>query len=238
MSTLTFEKWLQQRLNLHGADIAADGEIGNETTSEIKKFQTLKGLRVSGLADNDTIKLLRQSPNGRGRVATRDVPSQDMPPWLKEMDRRMGLHEVRDKTALSGWLKFGKFLGDPSKLPWCGDAVETCIVKTLPDEPVPSNPFFAQNWRAFGMDAGGPLVGAIGVIRWTANSGHVGIVVGYDAAKRRVFLMGGNQQNAVTISSFPESKFIAFRWPKTFPFRRYPALRADSVEPADYAATR
>lgn len=106
----------------------------------------------------------------------------------------MGLHEVRDKTALSGWLKFGKFLGDPSKLPWCGDAVETCIVKTLPDEPVPSNPFFAQNWRAFGMDAGGPLVGAIGVIRWTANSGHVGIVVGYDAAKRRVFLMGATSR--------------------------------------------
>lgn len=238
MSTETFEKWLQIRLNLHGANIAEDGAIGNETTSALKDFQIRKGLQVTGLADRDTVKLLRQSPDGRGRVATRDVPGQTMPPWLLEMNRRMGLHEVRDNTSLSHWLMIGRFLGDPSKLPWCGDAVETCIVKTLPDEPVPSNPFFAQNWKSFGIDAGGPLVGAIGVIRWNAKSGHVGIVVGYDAKAQRVFLMGGNQQNKVTISSFPEAKFIAFRWPKTVPFRRYPALRADSVEPADYAATR
>jgi len=238
VSTLTFEEWIQRRLNLHGANIAEDGDIGNETTSAIKRFQALKGLKVSGLADSDTVKLLRQSPDGRGRVATRDVPAQIMPPWLLEMNRRMGLHEVRNRSTLSKWLKAGRFLGDPAKLPWCGDAVETCIVKTLPDEPVPSNPFWAQAWSTFGKDAGGPLVGAIGVIRWTARSGHVGIVVGYDAARRRVYLMGGNQQNAVTISSFPANRFIAFRWPQTFPFRQYPAIRAESVAPADFHATR
>ena len=102
-----------------------------------------------------------------------------MPPWLLEMNRRMGLHEGRDNRALSAWLRIGRFLGDPAKLPWCGDAVETAIVKTLPDEPVPSNPFWAQAWKAFGIDAGGPIVGSIGVIRWSAKAGHVGIVYNF-----------------------------------------------------------
>jgi len=238
MSNLAFNKWLQQRLNAHGAQLKADGDIGNGTTSALKAFQADKGLRISGLADSDTVKALRIDPSGKRRVPTKDVPGQSMPPWLAEMDRRMGLHEKRNNTALSRWLRDGKFLGNPAKLPWCGDAVETCIVKTLPDEPVPSNPFWAQAWRDFGIDAGGPIVGSIGVIRWNAKAGHVGIVVGYDPRTARVFLMGGNQQNAVTISSFPRSKFIAFRWPSTFPFRHYPAMRADSVEPADFAATR
>lgn len=235
---MSFEKWLQQRLNVHGAGIAENGEIGNQTTSALKAFQIAQGLRPSGLADHDTVKALRLDPDRRQRVATRDVPAQTMPPWLHEMNRRMGLHERRNNKTLSAWLRFGSFLGDPARLPWCGDAVETAIVKTLPDEPVPSNPFWAQAWKGFGRDAGGPLVGSIGVIRWSARAGHVGIVVGYDARRGLVHLMGGNQQNAVTISSFPLKKFIAFRWPSTFPFRHYPAMRADSVAPADFAATR
>ncbi|EEE46168.2 NlpC/P60 family protein [Roseibium alexandrii] len=235
---MTFETWLQMRLNVHGAQITEDGVIGNETTAALKAFQIARHIKPTGIADAATVKALRISSDQRRRVPTRDVPTQTMPPWLLEMNRRMGLHEGRDNRALSAWLRFGSFLGDPAKLPWCGDAVETAIVKTLPDEPVPSNPFWAQAWKTFGIDAGGPLVASIGVIRWSPRAGHVGIVVGYDAKRRRVHLMGGNQQNAVTISSFPEDKFIAYRWPKTFPFRQYPALRAGSVAPADFAATR
>ena len=236
--SMSFEKWLQKRLNVHGARIAETGDIGNETTSALKTFQADKGLKVSGLADNPTVRALRTDPVSGHKKSAGSVPEQKMPPWLAEMNRRMGLHEVRNNTALSRWLRIGKYLGNPARLPWCGDAVETCIVKTLPDEPVPSNPFFAQNWKTFGIDAGGPFVGAIGAIKWNARSGHVGIVVGYDQRRKRVELMGGNQQNAVTISSFPLAKFIAFRWPKSFPLRQYPAIRAGSVNPADFAGTR
>ena len=45
--------------------------------------------------------------------------------------------------------------------------------------------------------------------------GHVGIVAGVSGSK--VNLLGGNQSNAINIRSFPRAKFIAFRWPKTFP---------------------
>ncbi|MBO6759258.1 MAG: TIGR02594 family protein [Roseibium sp.] len=238
MTDLRFNTWLQERLVVHGFEIDVDGDIGNATTRALQFFQDERGLAVTGLATQETVKALRQGPRGGRKVPMMDVPDQTMPPWLTEMNRRRGLHEKRDNAALSAWLRIGKFLGNPAKLPWCGDAVETCIVKTLPDEAVPSNPFWAQAWKGFGRDAKGPIVGSIGVIRWNKRSGHVGFVVGYDARRKRVHLMGGNQQNAVTIASFPEAKFIAYRWPLTFPIRHYPPMRAQSPAPADFASTR
>ena len=60
------------------------------------------------------------------------------------------------------WLKRGgRSLGDPSKSPWCGDFVETCIRRRLPDEPLPSeplpgalrlSPYGARNWLLFGRE--------------------------------------------------------------------------------------
>ncbi|MCV0426193.1 MAG: TIGR02594 family protein [Roseibium sp.] len=239
MSRLTFNEWLQTRLNVHGAKLDVDGDIGRRTTNALKSFQRERGLKANGVADSRTVEQLRFAPAASSdRVSVADQPKQTMPPWLAEMNRRMGLHEVRNNSALSRWLRAGKFLGNPAKLPWCGDAVETCIVKTLPDEAVPANPFWAQAWKTFGVDVRDPIVGAIGVIRWSSRAGHVGIVVGYDKRRQRVYLMGGNQQNAVTISSFPLAKFIAFRWPETFPVKHFPALRADNVAQAGFGATR
>jgi len=49
-------------------------------------------------------------------------------PWMVEAKKVMGLHENRDRAVLAKWLKSdGKTLGDPSKLPWCGDFVDTAI---------------------------------------------------------------------------------------------------------------
>jgi peptidoglycan hydrolase-like protein with peptidoglycan-binding domain len=58
------------------------------------------------------------------------------PPWMVEARRVLGRHETRDHGWLSKWLRSdGRTLGDPAKLPWCGDFVETCIRLGLPDEP-------------------------------------------------------------------------------------------------------
>lgn len=220
---MDFVKWLQSRLIAHGFRIAEDGAFGGETRSALLEFQRRKKLKQSGVADNNTVAALRMEP-GKRRQEAIVAPDERMPPWMAEMHRRLGLHEKRDNASLSHWLRIGKFLGNPAKLPWCGDAIETCVVKTLPNEPVPTNPFWAQAWKGFGVDAKGPKVGAIGVIRWSARAGHVGIVAGYDSDRRRVLLLGGNQSDAITLSWFPLSRFIAFRWPRSFPIRVYPPL--------------
>lgn len=232
---MSFAEWLQSRLVAHGASIDVDGALGPATRAAIIAFQRARKIKQTGVADDVTIAALRSEPGKRAAVPER---AEEIPPWMAEMHRRKDLHEVRDKAALVSWLKIGKFLGDPAKLPWCGDAIETAIVKTLPNEPVPNNPFWAQGWKDFGIDAGGPRVGAIGVIRWNATSGHVGIVAAYDAARKRVLLLGGNQSNAITLSWFTLSSFIAFRWPKSYPMRAYPALRADGSSTGSHAGTR
>lgn len=236
---MTFEQWAQMRLNAHGAKLAVDGDWGVSSRDALKSFQIAKGLRPTGVIDDETTAALKSAPAVADVDLSAPAPDQTMPPWMAEMHRRLGLHEKRDNRALSKWLaSAGKFLGNPARLPWCGDAVETCILKALPNEKVPSNPFWAQGWKNFGVDAGGPIVGAIGVIRWSSKAGHVGIVVGYDARSGRVHMMGGNQSDSISISSFPQSKFIAFRWPGSYRIGRYPALAGLSMRLASVEATR
>lgn len=238
---MSFEKWVQTRLSEHGFTVASDGDWGRNSINQLKKFQIKFGLDVTGTTTSETIEALRREPIGKiidGAPVIMPAPDEKMPPWMAELYRRMDLHEVRDNKTLISFLKIGKYLGNPKNLPWCGDAIESAIAKTLPDEVLPSNPFFAQNWNKFGINVRKPIVGSIGPIRWNASSGHVGVVVGYDKDRKRVYLLGGNQSNEINITSFPESKFMGYRWPSTYPVKNYPALRADNVSTGGLGSTR
>lgn len=217
-----FSLWLQKRLNVHGASLDEDGELGPLTRKAILSFQRRKKLDLTEVADDATITALRTEPRTDTEVP---VAVEFMPPWLAEMTRRMGLHEVRDNKTLSEWLRAGKFLGNPAKLPWCGDAVETCFARTLPHEALPSNPFWAQAWKDFGVSCS-PRTGAVGVIKWSSRAGHVGLVI--DHNRSQVKMRGGNQSNMIKDAWFPLSKFIAFRWPASYPLRNYPPITGDA----------
>lgn len=230
---MTFTMWLQSRLVAHGYNVRVDGSNGGETKAALIAFQGAAGLKITAVADDATVAALRLNPKQPG-TAPVPAPLEAMPPWMAEMRRRAGLHEVRDNAKLMEWLKIGKYLGNPKELPWCGDAVETCFAKELPLEPLPSNPFWAQGWVKFDKPLADAHVGAVGVIRWSASAGHVGIVAA--ATATQVCLLGGNQSNAITLAWFPRSKFIGFRWPTTFPFKAYPPLKGGAA--GDMAGTR
>ena len=148
-------------------------------------------------------------------------------PWMVEMRRVFGLHEVRDRARLADWLKSGgKFLGDPSALPWCGDAVETAIARALPKEPLPGalgeNPFWARNWVQFGK-AVAPTYGAVLVFS-RDKGGHVGFAVGEDTAS--FYVLGGNQGDAVSIVRIHKIRLLdKARWPVTHPHVHKPLPR-------------
>lgn len=138
-------------------------------------------------------------------------------PWIAEIKTVFGLHEVRDKARLSAWLKSdGRTLGDPSALPWCGDAAETAIARSLPDEPIArplsQNPYWAKNWAKFGMPCQ-PAFGAIAVFERPGGGGHVGFLVGQD--RTSVHVLGGNQGDTVSVVRIARSRMIATRWPLT-----------------------
>jgi uncharacterized protein (TIGR02594 family) len=152
-----------------------------------------------------------------GEPASRAVPATDLP-WMAEAKRILGRHELRDNGWLRNWLRSdGKTLGDPAKLPWCGDFVETCIRLALPAEPLPGklgqNPYWARNWGLLGR-ATAPTYGAVLVFE-RGSGGHVGFAVGQDSAS--FYVLGGNQSNAVTVARIAKDRLIGARWPATFP---------------------
>jgi uncharacterized protein (TIGR02594 family) len=141
-------------------------------------------------------------------------------PWITAGMAVMGLHERRDKDRLSAWLRGGKYLGDPTALPWCGDFVETAIVNSLPGETFPGavgeNPFFARNWTSFGV-ATAPTYGAVAVFERGPNSGHVGFFMGQNGGD--FIVLGGNQGDSVSMVPIAKARLLTAQWPSTFPAR-------------------
>ena len=123
-----------QRALIHqGFDLGpfgADGAMGPLTRRAIAEFEAKHGLKADGEPDSAFIKTLLGS-------------AAETPwfPWYAEAERRMGLNENRDKVELSTFLKSdGSSVGDPTKLPWCGDFVETCMALSLPRRAITGEP--------------------------------------------------------------------------------------------------
>ena len=213
--TLDERKLVQTRLKAHGIDPGlVDGILGPRTNAAIIAFKRSIGYAPRPYVGPLTMSALMEDPAG--------APALDggliLPAWIKEGLKVKGLHEIYDKAELSAFLASdGHALGDPSVFPWCGDFVETCIRLALPDEPFPGqlgvNPYWALNWRGFGVSCG-PVLGAVASISRNGG-GHVCFPVGEDAT--RYYCLGGNQSNTVSIAPISKSRFTAdsFRWPST-----------------------
>lgn len=145
-------------------------------------------------------------------------------PWMKEITKVYGLHEVRDNGALTRWLRSdGALLGDPSKLPWCGDAVETAVKRGIPNEKLPArlqeNPYWARNWGEFGV-ACGSVFGAVATFR-RGSGGHVAFLVGINKTGSLLRVRGGNQSNEINDTWIETSRLLrnGLRWPSSVPTR-------------------
>ncbi|WP_413874579.1 CHAP domain-containing protein [Albidovulum sp.] len=180
-----------------------------------------------------TARALRQLIAANGRPAS--LSSQGPLPWITEAKMALGRNEARDRTWLMDWLKRdGRSLGDPSKNPWCGDFVETCIRMCLPDEPLlgalGSNPYWARNWLLFGQGTK-PVPGAVLVFE-RGQGGHVGFAIGQDGTHFHV--LGGNQSDAVTVARIAKTRLLGARWPATVPPR---VQRLPTMKPGEYLTT-
>ncbi|MEM7544725.1 MAG: TIGR02594 family protein [Pseudomonadota bacterium] len=209
-------KWVQRRLLIHGHNPGiVDGIWGRNTLKATVAFQVMKKLPAEGVLNPATIAALKTSPGAA--EATEDAPQQDILdrfPWMSLALRKRGLHEGRDNPELRKFLKSdGKTLGDPAQLPWCGDFVETCIAVTLPTTNLPGNPYLARNWLKFGQTVD-PCFGSV-MVFWrgsrAGHSGHVGFY--YSEDEDRYHILGGNQKNAINVSSMRKDRFLGARMP-------------------------
>ncbi len=192
-----------------------DGILGPRTESAIIAFKRSLGFRATAYVGPLTLAALKL---GTVPPLVDPVGASDLP-WIREARAVIGLREDGDdKAELAAWLRSdGATLGDPSRLPWCGDFVATALRLALLGEPLPKNPYWALNWRQFGRYTR-PTFGAVASIT-REGGGHVAFLVGEDAG--RYYLLGGNQANRVSVVPTDKRRFSpdSFRWPMSAPER-------------------
>lgn len=204
-----------------------DGRPGPKMDEAISEFK-----RASGLIPRPFVGPLTLREMGIESWRVDEMPA----PWMNNMSRYIGLHEVKNYKKLYQWLRSdGQTLGDPRKFPWCGDAVHTALSLSLVMEPFPGkvgrNPYLARNWLDFGERTEQPFYGAVCVFwrgKRNGTSGHVGFVAGIDTKRNRILVRGGNQSNRVSDAWLSCDRLLGYRLPVTYEGPWEKALDLDS----------
>lgn len=134
------------------------------------------------------------------------------PVWLEHARKDEGLKEIPGAAAaprIRTWLRAMRAWWDEDETPWCGVAVDGWM-RECGIAP-PKNSFRARAWLDFGLRLDRPAVGAV-VVFERQGGGHVGLIVGRDQ-RGRLMVLGGNQDNAVSIAPFAMERVAGYRWP-------------------------
>lgn len=96
------------------------------------------------------------------------------------------------------------------EIPWCA----AFVTHVMAEAGFSFRTSSARAWERFGKPLSAPRPGAIAVL-WrdspASPHGHVGFFVRED--DRGVWLLGGNQGNAVTVRPYPRTRVLGYRWP-------------------------
>lgn len=101
--------------------------------------------------------------------------------------------------------------GYDDKASWCSSFVNWCFAQ---NGVVGTNSALARSWLEWGQPIQKPLLGCIAVL-WRESSdswkGHVGYYLRH--TDEEIFLLGGNQLEAVREHFYPIDCVLSYRWP-------------------------
>jgi uncharacterized protein (TIGR02594 family) len=202
---------LQQALTTAGFPPGPlDGINGPLTRAALRAFQGARGLEVDGIV----------GPITQAALAGRNLVADDLP-WMIEAARHLGVNEAAGgpgAVQIARWaadLGMKDFIG--FRTSWCGLFAAHCLHSTLPDAVLPHGYLAARKWLDFGQ-AITPRPGAV-MVFWrealASWKGHVGFCAGEDAT--HFHILGGNQDNQVSLARWPKAKLLGARWPVDAP---------------------
>jgi uncharacterized protein (TIGR02594 family) len=122
-------------------------------------------------------------------IGEKEVPGLNHNPRIIEYHRETTLSATTDEV------------------PWCSSFVNWVMKRA---GYTPTRSAAARSWATYGKDTP-PVQGCI-VVLTRNGGGHVGFYV--KSSANYVWVLGGNQSNAVNISAYPKSRVIAYRVPK------------------------
>jgi len=149
------------------------------------------------------------------------MPSLYSPPWLVEAIKVNGMKEAPGAADNPAVVKLYAEAGHPEikhdEVAWCAAFVGAMLKRAGQKN---SGSLAARSYETFGTRLHNPMFGCIGVKKRPGGGwlGHVGFVVGFDGA--RVWMLGGNQGDKVSVASFSARDFTAFVVPPGFDIAR------------------
>ncbi|MCY1643248.1 TIGR02594 family protein [Methylorubrum sp. SL192] len=206
---------IQRALLARGYDLGSsgvDGDAGPRTIAALTAFQRLAGLVADGIAGPRTQAVLQKADISERREAP------EKPGWLVLVEALNGLKEAPDVANNPQVVKLFADAGFPgiktNSTAWCAAFVNAVIDRAGHRG---SRSLAACSFEAWGVGLPAPALGAIATKKRGNSSwqGHTGLVVG--ANNDQVFLLGGNQSDAVNVAAFKRSEIVAFRWPADVP---------------------
>ncbi len=134
-------------------------------------------------------------------------------PWIEEAEKYLGMKEIpgsKHNSTILTWLKELKAWWNDDETPWCGTMVAHCF-KSCNIE-VPELWMRAREWENWGVSLNDPTEGCI-VTFSRKGGGHIGFVKGI-TADNKLLVLGGNQNNSISIAKFDLERVTSYRWPK------------------------
>lgn len=132
--------------------------------------------------------------------------------WVRIAARESYVREVSGPQSHPRILAYHDttWLDAPSdETPWCSSFVNWCLREARLRG---TDSAMARSWLDWGEELCFPRLGSVVVLAGEdAMGGHVGFLV--DWRDGEVLLLGGNQEDAVTIRSYPQGRVLGYRWP-------------------------
>jgi len=140
------------------------------------------------------------------------------PAWMKIAISQQGVKETpgpEDNPTIKGYRKPSGNQDDGDETPWCADFVGWCLEQVGIAGTKKQN---ARSYLEWGEKITTPRLGCIAIL-WRESKdswkGHVAFYAG--ESQQHVVLLGGNQNNAVGLESYPHDRVLEYRWPKGQP---------------------
>lgn len=136
------------------------------------------------------------------------------PAWLGEAWRLFGVRELKgrahNRTILELYRDVGHSQISADEVRWCAAFVGACLERVGLKS---SKTLMVRSYTKWGREATASDVGAVAVLSrgHDRSLGHVGFIVGETGSK--IYVLGGNQANSVSVAAFPKSRLITARWP-------------------------